>query len=153
MVSKVSTSEVRRLSDDTIKEMVASSGKKHLLPTEVCFLILKGKCKLCKQITKHFISQLLQVESVLKDLWKNEARFCMLLCDFQQNTLSVSEKRRGYEMFFLNSLLVAPNRFRPSTSSSLGVSISVIYLIEFRSDLTALHVCCCRLWNTHKMFC
>ncbi|KAL6602987.1 hypothetical protein ACP70R_043348 [Stipagrostis hirtigluma subsp. patula] len=95
MVSKGSTNERRRLSDDTIKEMVASSGKKHLLPTEV--------------------------ESILKDLWKNEAKFCMLLCDFQQNTLSLSEKRRGYEMFFLNSLLVAPNRFRPSTSSSLGL--------------------------------
>jgi len=75
--------------------MVASSGKKYLLPTEV--------------------------EFILKNLWKNEAKFCMLLCDFQQNTLSVSEKRRGYEMFFLNSLLVAPNRFRPSTSSSLGI--------------------------------
>nr|CAB3468405.1 unnamed protein product [Digitaria exilis] len=95
IVSKGSINEVSRLSDDTIKEMVASSGKRHLLPTEV--------------------------ESILKDLWKNEARFCMLLCDFQQNTLSVSEKRRGYEMFFLNSLLVAPNRFRPSTSSSLGI--------------------------------
>ncbi|CAD6271366.1 unnamed protein product [Miscanthus lutarioriparius] len=95
MVSKGSINEVRRLSDDTIKEMVASSGKKHLLPTEV--------------------------ESILKDLWKNEARFCMLLCDFQKNTLSEPEKRRGYEMFFLNSLLVAPNRFRPSTSSSLGI--------------------------------
>ncbi|KAJ1259889.1 hypothetical protein BS78_10G190500 [Paspalum vaginatum] len=95
MVSKGTINEVKRLSDDTIKEMVASSGKKHLLPTEV--------------------------ESILKDLWKNEARVCMLLCDFQHNTLSVSEKRRGYEMFFLNSLLVAPNRFRPSTSSSLGI--------------------------------
>ncbi|CAL4947601.1 unnamed protein product [Urochloa decumbens] len=93
--SKGSINGARRLSDDTIKEMVASSGKKHLLPTEV--------------------------EYILKGLWKNEARFCMLLCDFQQNTLSVSEKRRGYEMFFLNSLLVAPNRFRPSTSSSLGI--------------------------------
>ncbi|WVZ79416.1 hypothetical protein U9M48_026996 [Paspalum notatum var. saurae] len=95
MVSKGTINEVRRLSDDAIKEMVASSGKKHLLPTEV--------------------------ESILKDLWKNEARICMLLCDLQHNTLSVSEKRRGYEMFFLNSLLVAPNRFRPSTSSSLGI--------------------------------
>ncbi|KAK8455838.1 hypothetical protein SEVIR_4G227300v4 [Setaria viridis] len=93
--SKGSINEVRHLSDDTIKEFVASSGKKHLLPTEV--------------------------ESILKGLWKNEARFCMLLCDFQQDTLSVSEKRKGYEMFFLNSLLVAPNRFRPSTSSSLGI--------------------------------
>ncbi|KAL6873364.1 hypothetical protein ACP4OV_013446 [Aristida adscensionis] len=94
-VSKGSTSEIRHLSDDTIKEMVASSGKKHLLPTEV--------------------------ESILKDLWKNESRFCMLLCDFQRNTLNESQKRRGYEMFFLTSLLVAPNRFRPSTSSSLGI--------------------------------
>uniref|UniRef100_A0ACD6A893 Uncharacterized protein n=1 Tax=Avena sativa TaxID=4498 RepID=A0ACD6A893_AVESA len=61
-----------------------------------------------------------EVESILKDLWEKEARFCMLLCDFQQN-LSVSEKRRGYEMFFLKSLLVPPNRFRPSTVSSLGI--------------------------------
>ena len=74
----------------------------------------------------HFITQFLQVESILKDLWKSEARFCMLLSDFQKKTLSEPEKRRGYEMFLLNSLLVAPNRFRPSTSSSLGVSISVI---------------------------
>ncbi|ONL97766.1 DNA-directed RNA polymerase I subunit 1 isoform X1 [Zea mays] len=95
MVSKDSINEVRGLSDDTIKELVASSGKKHLLPTEV--------------------------ESILKDLWKNEARFCMLLCDFQKNMSSEPEKRRGYEMFFLSSLLVAPNRFRPSTSSSLGI--------------------------------
>ncbi|TVU08159.1 hypothetical protein EJB05_41549 [Eragrostis curvula] len=94
MVSNRPVSD-RRISDDTIKEMVASSGKKHLLPTEV--------------------------ESILKDLWKKEARFCMLLCDFQQNTLSVPEKRRAYEMFFLNSLLVSPNRFRPSTNSSLGM--------------------------------
>ncbi|KAE8779218.1 DNA-directed RNA polymerase I subunit rpa1 [Hordeum vulgare] len=61
-----------------------------------------------------------EVESILKDLWEKEARFCMLLCDFQQN-LCVSEKRRGYEMFFLKSMLVPPNRFRPSTSSSLGI--------------------------------
>uniref|UniRef100_A0A0D3GIM5 DNA-directed RNA polymerase subunit n=1 Tax=Oryza barthii TaxID=65489 RepID=A0A0D3GIM5_9ORYZ len=94
-LSRRSTNETRHISDDTIKEMVASSGKKHLLTTEV--------------------------ESILKDLWKKEARFCMLLCDFQQNTLSVSEKRRGYEMFFLKNLLVAPNRFRPSISSSLGI--------------------------------
>nr|ACN85301.1 putative RNA polymerase A(I) large subunit [Oryza coarctata] len=93
--SRGSTNETRRISDDTIKEMVASSGKKHLLTTEV--------------------------ESILKNLWKNEARFCMLLCDFQQNTLNVSDKGRGYEMFFLKNLLVAPNRFRPSISSSLGI--------------------------------
>lgn len=90
------------------------------------FLQFKREMKIWKQIAKRFLTQLLQVESILKGLWKNEARFCMLLCDFQQDTLSVSEKRKGYEMFFLNSLLVAPNRFRPSTSSSLGVSILVI---------------------------
>ena len=37
--SKGSINEARRLSDDTIKEMVASSGKKYLLPTEVCFVV------------------------------------------------------------------------------------------------------------------
>ncbi|KAK3130817.1 hypothetical protein QOZ80_6BG0498400 [Eleusine coracana subsp. coracana] len=87
--------EIRRPFDDTIKEAVASLGKKHILPTEVI--------------------------SVLKGLWKKEARFCMLLCDFQQNTLSDSQKKKGYEMFFLKSLLVSPNRFRPSTISSLGI--------------------------------
>ncbi|KAK1642603.1 hypothetical protein QYE76_060408 [Lolium multiflorum] len=61
-----------------------------------------------------------EVESILRDLWEKEPRFCTLLCDFQQN-LSVSEKKRGYEMFFLKSLLVPPNRFRPSTVSSLGI--------------------------------
>lgn len=74
-------------------------------------------------MTEYFLFELRQVESILKDLWEKEARFCMLLCDFQQN-LCASEKRRGYEMFFLKSMLVPPNRFRPSTTSSLGVSRS-----------------------------
>lgn len=78
-----------------------------------------------KHAIEYFLSDLCQVESILKDLWEKEARFCMLLCDFQQN-LSVSEKRRGYEMFLLKSLLVPPNRFRPSTVSSLGVSRSYL---------------------------
>ena len=76
-----------------------------------------------KHATEYFLSELRQVKSILKDLWEKEARFCMLLCDFQHN-LSVSEKKRGYEMFFLKSLLVPPNRFRPSTVSALGVSRS-----------------------------
>ena len=38
MVSKGSINKVRRLPHDAIKQMVASSGKKHLLPTEVCFV-------------------------------------------------------------------------------------------------------------------
>ncbi|KAM0907755.1 hypothetical protein ACQ4PT_015902 [Festuca glaucescens] len=85
---------------------------------------VKGSRNQTRQISDDRINEIplltTEVESILRDLWEKEARFCMLLCDFQQN-LSVSEKKRGYEMFFLKSLLVPPNRFRPSTVSSLGI--------------------------------
>jgi DNA-directed RNA polymerase I subunit RPA1 len=86
--------------------------------------IIKGSMNQTRHLSDDRINEIplltTEVESILKDLWEKEARFCMLLCDFQQN-LSLSEKRRGYEMFFLKSLLVPPNRFRPSTVSSLGI--------------------------------
>ena len=41
-LSKGPINETRRLSDDTIKEMVASSGKKHLLTTEVTHSVFFG---------------------------------------------------------------------------------------------------------------
>ncbi|XP_047072217.1 DNA-directed RNA polymerase I subunit 1 [Lolium rigidum] len=94
-----SENAVSGLSDDTVK--VSRNQTRHISDNEVPLLTT-------------------EVESILRDLWEKEPRFCMLLCDFQQN-LSVSEKRRGYEMFFLKSLLVPPNRFRPSTVSSLGI--------------------------------
>lgn len=118
-------------------------------PTPECILIWSQR-----QIIKHFLSPIFQVISILKGLWKKEARFCMLLCDFQQNTLSDSQKRKGYEMFFLNSLLVSPNRFRPSTTSSLGVSIALLPCWFMRwSKLTAIRCLWYRWWNIHKMFC
>ncbi|KAJ1703655.1 hypothetical protein LUZ63_003434 [Rhynchospora breviuscula] len=64
---------------------------------------------------QHFLPT--QVEGILKDLWKNEPRFCHLICDLQHSTLSIAERETGYEMFFLKVVLVPPNRFRPSAGS------------------------------------
>lgn len=106
-------------------------------PSPECILIWARR-----QIIKHFLSPIFQVITILKGLWKKEARFCMLLCDFQQNTLSDSQKRMGYEMFFLNSLLVTPNRFRPPTFSSLGVSMALLPCwLMWCYKLTHLGVC------------
>ncbi|KAJ4758036.1 DNA-directed RNA polymerase subunit [Rhynchospora pubera] len=58
-----------------------------------------------------------EVEGILKDLWENEPRFCHLICDLQQSTLSIAERETGYEMFFLKVVLVPPNQFRPSAGS------------------------------------
>lgn len=58
-----------------------------------------------------------QVEGILKDLWDNEPRFCHLICDLQQSTLSMAERETGYGMFFLKVVPVPPNRFRPSAGS------------------------------------
>ncbi|KAK1267042.1 DNA-directed RNA polymerase II subunit RPB1 [Acorus gramineus] len=64
---------------------------------------------------KHFSKQLLpsKVEEILRKLWENEAHFCSLICDIQQENSRLSMKSSSYDMFFLNALLVPPNKFRP----------------------------------------
>ncbi|XP_078181608.1 nuclear RNA polymerase A1 [Carex rostrata] len=76
--------------DEKIKEELRG-GQQHLLPAEV--------------------------EGILKDLWDHEPRFCHLICDLQQSTLSMAERETGYGMFFLKVVPVPPNRFRPSAGS------------------------------------
>ncbi|XP_072969528.1 DNA-directed RNA polymerase I subunit 1 isoform X1 [Typha angustifolia] len=83
--------QLKSLPPEYIKKML-SSGQKHLLPAEA--------------------------ETVLRGLWENEAKLCMLICDIQQKGLSLCQRKKGYMMFFLKTLLVPPNKFRPPAGSS-----------------------------------
>lgn len=64
---------------------------------------------------------LYQVREILKDLWENEHDFCSFIGDLWQ---SGSEKI-DYSMFFLESVLVPPIKFRPSTKGGDSVSNSL----------------------------
>ncbi|KAG6771311.1 hypothetical protein POTOM_022660 [Populus tomentosa] len=79
---------------------------------------LKEHQKLQHQFTSQkdaLSSQLLPSEAmnILKLLWKNEARLCSLMSDIQQQ--GVGKKKAGHSMFFLNTVLVPPIKFRPPT--------------------------------------
>ncbi|KAG9134745.1 hypothetical protein Leryth_001057 [Lithospermum erythrorhizon] len=54
-----------------------------------------------------------EVRDVLQQLWENETPLCSLICNIQQNQVSRSDKTAGYFMFFLDTVLVPPIRFRP----------------------------------------
>ncbi|XP_009394527.2 DNA-directed RNA polymerase I subunit 1-like [Musa acuminata AAA Group] len=79
------------LPPEFIKQM-SSSGQKHLLPSEV--------------------------EFILNDLWKNEANLCMLISDIHCKNLSISRGNKGFAMFFLKTLLIPPSKFRPAAGTS-----------------------------------
>jgi DNA-directed RNA polymerase I subunit RPA1 len=63
---------------------------------------------------------LFQAMDILKLLWKNEARLCSLMSDIQQQ--GVGKKKAGHSMFFLNTVLVPPIKFRPPTKGGDSVS-------------------------------
>ncbi|XP_058072061.1 DNA-directed RNA polymerase I subunit 1 isoform X2 [Magnolia sinica] len=54
-----------------------------------------------------------EVKNLLKLLWENEARLCLLIFDIQQQSLFMTGKSRSSSMFFIEALLVPPNKFRP----------------------------------------
>ncbi|KAK8921570.1 DNA-directed RNA polymerase II subunit RPB1 [Platanthera zijinensis] len=62
-----------------------------------------------------------EAEGILKALWRKESELCMLMCDIQCRRLRVSEKKEGYAMFFLKTLLVPPNKFRPYALGASGI--------------------------------
>ncbi|KAK8914437.1 DNA-directed RNA polymerase II subunit RPB1 [Platanthera zijinensis] len=62
-----------------------------------------------------------EAEGILKALWRKESELCMLMCDIQCKRLRVSEKKEGYAMFFLKTLLVPPNKFRPYALGASGI--------------------------------
>ncbi|KAH7684295.1 DNA-directed RNA polymerase protein [Dioscorea alata] len=74
-------------------KLLESSGRKHLLPSEV--------------------------EFILEALWEKEKVFCGLLCDIQEGGLN-SSSEKAHTMFLLKALLVPPNKFRPPAGDGTG---------------------------------
>ncbi|XP_073157128.1 DNA-directed RNA polymerase I subunit 1 [Henckelia pumila] len=53
-----------------------------------------------------------EVRDIVRRLWDNEAPLCSLICNIQQQC-EQSEKIQGHYMFFLETILVPPIKFRP----------------------------------------
>lgn len=65
----------------------------------------------------------LQARDTLKILWENEAHLCSFISDIQQEQFCTSENRMGYSMFFLETILVPPIKFRPAAKGGDSVSV------------------------------
>ncbi|XP_073265910.1 DNA-directed RNA polymerase I subunit 1 isoform X2 [Populus alba] len=108
---------------------------------------LKEHQKLQHQFTSQkdaLSSQLLPSEAmnILKLLWKNEARLCSLMSDIQQQ--GVGKKKAGHSMFFLNTVLVPPIKFRPPTKGGDSVmehplSVLLSKVLELNGSLADAH--------------
>ncbi|KAJ8767918.1 hypothetical protein K2173_020858 [Erythroxylum novogranatense] len=73
----------------------------------------KQKGKLSRQLLPS------EVKSVLELLWQNEAQVCAFISDLQQQGLA--SKKGGPSMFFLETILVPPTKFRPPTKGGDSV--------------------------------
>lgn len=58
----------------------------------------------------------------MERLWENEAELCSFISDIQQQHLAASGNRAGYSMFFLETVLVPPIKFRPPSKGQMSVS-------------------------------
>ncbi|KAL6522438.1 hypothetical protein OROMI_031710 [Orobanche minor] len=54
-----------------------------------------------------------KVRDILRLLWENEAPLCSFINDIQQQQCKLSGEVIGYSMFFLETILVPPIKFRP----------------------------------------
>ena len=76
-----------------------------------------------------------QVNKITKLLWENEVEICSLISDIQQQGFG---KKVGYSMFFLETILVAPIKFRAPTkggdSVSTNIPINSIFLFIFKRE-------------------
>ncbi|CDP10074.1 unnamed protein product [Coffea canephora] len=84
-VAKKSPNQPGRVGEELKKQKEAFS--EHLLPSEV--------------------------RDVVKRLWENEAPLCSFICDLQREQHNSAAGIAGYSMFFLDSILVPPIKFRP----------------------------------------
>ncbi|XP_052173227.1 DNA-directed RNA polymerase I subunit 1 isoform X2 [Diospyros lotus] len=62
-----------------------------------------------------------EARDTLKILWENEAHLCSFISDIQQEQFCTSENRMGYSMFFLETILVPPIKFRPAAKGGDSV--------------------------------
>ncbi|KAJ8570482.1 hypothetical protein K7X08_037454 [Anisodus acutangulus] len=54
-----------------------------------------------------------QVRNIIEHLWENESPLCTFFCDIQSQHRNTPGKMAGPSMFFLDSILVPPIKFRP----------------------------------------
>ncbi|GMY21604.1 DNA-directed RNA polymerase I subunit 1 [Fagus crenata] len=64
-----------------------------------------------------------EVKDILKDLWGNEAQLCSFISHIQRQGLEMKagEMKDDYSMFFLETILVPPVKFRPPSKGSDSV--------------------------------
>ncbi|XP_057982426.1 DNA-directed RNA polymerase I subunit 1 isoform X2 [Malania oleifera] len=61
------------------------------------------------------------VRVLMKKLWENEAMLCSFISDLQQARYGTYARKEGYSMFFLDTLLVPPIKFRPPSKGGDSV--------------------------------
>ncbi|CAA0812729.1 nuclear RNA polymerase A1 [Striga hermonthica] len=54
-----------------------------------------------------------EVRDIMLRLWENEPSLCAYINDIQQHECELNGNRKGYSMFFLDTVLVPPIKFRP----------------------------------------
>lgn len=62
-----------------------------------------------------------EVRALLKLLWENEFELCSFICDIQRDSSDVLKDNAGYSMFFLDTILVPPIKFRPPSKGGDSV--------------------------------
>ncbi|XP_042002594.1 DNA-directed RNA polymerase I subunit 1-like [Salvia splendens] len=62
-----------------------------------------------------------EVRGILRRLWENEAELCSYISDIQHQHDTIFEKIAGYSMFFLETVLVPPIKFRPPAKGGNSV--------------------------------
>ena len=58
----------------------------------------------------------------MERLWENEAELCSFISDIQQQRLGAPGNTAGCSMFFLETVLVPPLKFRPPSKGQVSVS-------------------------------
>lgn len=62
-----------------------------------------------------------EVRDIMERLWENEAELCSFISDILQERLGASGNKAGYSMFFLETILVPPIKFRPPSKGQISV--------------------------------
>lgn len=60
--------------------------------------------------------------TIMSRLWKNETPLCSYICNILPGQYDKSGNITGYSMFFLETILVTPIKFRPPARSGDSVS-------------------------------
>lgn len=67
------------------------------------------------------------MREILQELWNNEGNILQLIFDIQRHDIYMSESSKSHLMFFMETVLVPANKFRPPSKGGTGaVSISLL---------------------------